>query len=75
VVAFQSKKTAKNQFIGAWLNFLAEEEAVTAIEYGLIAALIATGIIVLLTGAGGTLSAMYERIAACLAPATGTTCT
>ena len=44
--------------------FLREEDAVTAIEYGLIAALIAVVIITSLQAVGTNLSAMYSTIAA-----------
>jgi pilus assembly protein Flp/PilA len=39
------------------------EEGVTAIEYGLIAALIALAIIVAVTLVGTNLSALFEKIA------------
>lgn len=42
------------------------EDGVTAIEYGLIAALIAIVIIVMLTLAGEQLAAIFEQIAAAL---------
>ena len=52
-------------------QFLYEEEGVTAIEYGLIAALIA---VVLITGAsllGTNLNTLFDNIGKCLAaPAT-----
>jgi pilus assembly protein Flp/PilA len=54
--------------------FLSSENAVTAIEYGLIAALIAVGLVVLVSGAGGSLNLLYERIADCLATPTGPKC-
>jgi pilus assembly protein Flp/PilA len=53
------------------LHFYKEERGVTAIEYGLIASLIAIGLIVLYQGAGGNITSLFERVAACLAiPAT-----
>lgn len=48
-------------------NFAQEEDGVTAIEYGLIAALIAVVIIASVTVVGGNLEAIFERIAAALA--------
>ena len=40
-------------------RFLADEEGVTAIEYGLLAALIAVASIVALQATGASVSAMY----------------
>ena len=44
------------------MRFLKDEEGVTAIEYGLIAALIAVGIIVAVTSVGGKLQDTFEAI-------------
>ena len=49
-------------------RFLREEEGVTAIEYGLIAALIAVGIIVSVTSVGTQLKAIFTSIATALTP-------
>jgi pilus assembly protein Flp/PilA len=47
----------------AALNRFAEDEAgATAIEYGLIAALIAVGIIMAMTAFGGSLSSMFNTV-------------
>jgi pilus assembly protein Flp/PilA len=47
----------------AALNRFAEDEAgATAIEYGLIAALIAVGIIMAMTAFGGSLSGMFNTV-------------
>lgn len=43
-------------------NFIAEEDGVTAIEYGLIAALIAVAIVGILTTVGTDLSAVFSKI-------------
>ena len=43
-------------------KFLANEDAATAIEYGLIAALIAVGIIAAATTLGNSLSDLFGRI-------------
>lgn len=43
-------------------NFIFNEEGATAIEYGLIAALVAVVVIVALTGAGGELKALFETV-------------
>jgi pilus assembly protein Flp/PilA len=50
-------------------NFAREEDGVTAIEYGLIAALIAVAIIVSITAVGNNLSAVFTFISGELAGA------
>ena len=45
-------------------RFLRDERGVTAIEYGLIAALIAVGIILTVTGVGTSLNAVFTEIGA-----------
>jgi len=55
----------KNLLIGV-ATFLRREEGVTAIEYGLIAALIALAIIAAVTLVGTNLDLLFDRIAACL---------
>ena len=52
-------------------RFVNDESGATAIEYGLIAALIAVGIIAAATTLGGSLSDLFERIADLLDGATG----
>lgn len=47
-------------------SFLVEEDGVTAIEYGLIAALIAVVIIAALILVGGQLDVVFREIAAAL---------
>jgi pilus assembly protein Flp/PilA len=55
-------------------NFIREEEGVTAIEYGLLAALIAVVIIVGALAVGTNLNCLFTDIANCLAnPATACT--
>ncbi len=44
------------------IRFLKDEEGVTAIEYGLIAALIAVGIIAAVTAVGLKLKATFNKI-------------
>ena len=44
------------------MRFLKDEEGVTAIEYGLIAALIAVAIIAVLTTAGDALQDIFTRV-------------
>ncbi len=48
------------------LRFLKDEEGVTAIEYGLIAALIAVGIIAAVTAVGIKLQATFNSVDAAL---------
>jgi pilus assembly protein Flp/PilA len=60
--------------IALLLDFCGDDSGVTAIEYGLIGSLIAVGLIVLYQGAGGSISALYERIAACLTIPTTAAC-
>ncbi len=54
------------------LSFLRREEGVTAIEYGLIAALIAVVIIGALIAVGGGLDAVFDSIADALGVASET---
>ena len=51
-------------------QFVADESGATAIEYGLIAALIAVGIIAAATTLGGSLSDLFGRISGKLNTAT-----
>ena len=52
-----------------WINNLIhKEDGVTAIEYGLIAALIAVGIITAVTTVGEDLIAIFEAISDALQP-------
>lgn len=53
-------------------RFANDESGATAIEYGLIAALIAVGIIAAATTLGGSLSNLFTRIAGNLDAATTT---
>jgi pilus assembly protein Flp/PilA len=55
-------------------QFWHDEEGVTAIEYGLIAALIAIVLVVGLTAAGTNLNLLFSRIAACVAAPTAANC-
>lgn len=55
------------KFVLATRRFLRDEEGVTAIEYGLIAALIAVAIIVGAKAVGVNLDALFTRISVCLA--------
>ncbi len=50
-------------------RFIADQSGVTAIEYGLIAALIAVVIIVAVTLVGSDLSATFKSIATAMTPA------
>jgi pilus assembly protein Flp/PilA len=57
-----------------FLLFIRDEKGVTAIEYGLIAALIAVGLVALFGGAGANLVSVYERISDCLLTPVGAKC-
>ena len=54
-------------------KFKNDESGATAIEYGLIAALISVGIIVAVTALGNNLAGVFNNLADKLEPATGTT--
>lgn len=61
--------------LNATLRFLRDEEGVTAIEYGLIASLIAVAIIIGAGLVGGNLNTLFTDIAGCLdTPPTGAIC-
>lgn len=51
------------KFVNAARRFLRDEEGVTAIEYGLIAALIAVAIIITVTAVGGGLQDVFQAVA------------
>lgn len=51
------------QIVQSFKQFIRDEEGVTAIEYGLIAALIAVTIIVAVTLVGDNLVLVFNRIA------------
>ena len=55
-------------------NFMQEEDGVTAIEYGLIAALVAVAIVVGATALGTSLNGLFTRLGACMAAPTAATC-
>lgn len=57
------------KFIQFIQKFASDEEGVTAIEYGLIAALIAVVIIASVEAVGGGLSTVFQSIADKIAPA------
>ena len=50
----------------ALISFIRDENGVTAIEYGLIAALIAVAIIVALTSLGGSLGSNFDEVSSAL---------
>ena len=55
-------------------NFIHEEDGVTAIEYGLIAALIAVGIVVGASATGIALNGLFQRLGDCMATPTSAIC-
>lgn len=54
------------KFLNASRRFLRDEEGVTAIEYGLIAALIAVVIIAGAAAVGTNLGSLFTKISTCL---------
>ena len=52
-------------------NLIKDESGATAIEYGLIAALVSVAAVVALEGMGGSLSTMYTSVAGKLTTAAG----
>ncbi|OGR18371.1 MAG: pilus assembly protein [Desulfobacterales bacterium GWB2_56_26] len=56
-------------FMTKMRNFLREEDGVTAIEYGLIAALIGVAIVVAVTAVGTELNTTFNTVVARLAAA------
>ena len=57
-------------FSQSFKNFWADEEGATAIEYGLLAALIAVAIVGTVTTLGGSLNALFTRVSTALTTAT-----
>lgn len=55
-------------------NFMQEEDGVTAIEYGLIAALVAVAIVVGAGALGQGLNGLFTRLGACTTTPNATTC-
>ncbi len=55
-------------------NFIKEEDGVTAIEYGLIAALVAVAIIIGASALGTSLNDIFQRIADCMNKPDTATC-
>lgn len=55
-------------------NFWNDEEGATAIEYGLLVALIALVIIVAVIAVGTNLNIVFQSVANCLKAPNGTTC-
>ncbi len=49
-------------------NFICEEDGVTAIEYGLIAALVGVAIVTAVTGLGTELNAVFNNVVLKLTP-------
>ncbi len=63
------------KFVLATRRFMRDEEGVTAIEYGLIASLVAIAIILGATALGTSLNTLFTDIAGCLStPKTGGIC-
>ena len=63
------------KFVSAIRRFLRDEEGVTAIEYALMAALIALAIVGAVLLLGGKLANLFNLIGNCLAGRSTATCT
>lgn len=63
-----------NKVFLATRNFLSDEEGVTIIEYALIAALIALGVVATVVLVRDQLNTLFTRIKNCLASPSGATC-
>ena len=57
--------------ISKMIGFIRDEDGATAIEYGLIAALVSVAAIGALTAMGDSLSTMFETVSSALSGATG----
>lgn len=55
-------------------NFIREEDGVTAIEYGLIAALVAVAIVAGASLLGTSLNGLFTRLGNCMATPTAAIC-
>jgi len=53
------------------IGFIKDEDGATAIEYGLIAALVSVAAIGALTAMGGSLSSMFNTVSSALSGAAG----
>ncbi len=53
------------------IRFIKDEDGATAIEYGLIAALVSVAAIGALTAMGGSLSTMFNTVSSALSSAAG----
>jgi pilus assembly protein Flp/PilA len=62
------------QLLNAAGKFLSDEEGVTMIEYGLIAALIALAVVATVVTVGTQLNTLFARIKNCIAGLTNTAC-
>ena len=54
------------KFVSAFRKFACDEEGVTAVEYGLIAALIAVAVIATVFSIGTQLNTVFNKIKTCL---------
>lgn len=62
------------KFAMAFRKFVRDEEGVTAVEYGLIAALIAVAVIVTVASIGVQLNTVFARVLRCLTTPTAAGC-
>ncbi|WP_194721734.1 Flp family type IVb pilin [Noviherbaspirillum malthae] len=64
----------KNQFFSGVVRFLRDEEGAAAVEYGLMAALIAVVIVAAVTSVGNRVCETFKTIATTLGGTAGVTC-
>ena len=64
----------KNQFFSGVVRFLRDEEGAAAVEYGLMAALIAVVIVAAVTSVGNRVCETFKTIATKLGGAAAVTC-
>ena len=60
-----------NKMTAKMIAFIGDEDGATAIEYGLIAALVSVAAIGALTAMGGSLSTMFNTVSSALSTANG----
>jgi pilus assembly protein Flp/PilA len=63
---FNSGVSNMKNFSQSFKTFLADEEGATAIEYGLLASLIAGAIVLTVTSLGTSLNGVFTRVAAAI---------
>jgi len=54
-------------FLSSVTNFIREEDGASAVEYGILVALIAVAVVVTVAAVGQQLNTVFEKVRACLA--------